>query len=111
MSTVRFINCFEVPTGREDEFFALFREVNAYMRTKPGYVSHRLHRSLTPDARFRFVNLVHWESAERFAAAHDDGFQQLVSKPEWAAFTSTHALYEIIHEGHASSTADRSPAT
>ena len=41
---VRLINCFEVPAGREEEFFAAFQKVNAYMRAKKGYVGHKMHR-------------------------------------------------------------------
>ena len=73
MGAVPFINCFEVPAGREDVFFDLWQEVLAYMSAKPGCVSHRLHRSLTPDARFRFVNYAEWETAGDWQAAHDDG--------------------------------------
>jgi hypothetical protein len=29
---VRFINCFEVPEGREDEFMHVFAEVNAWAK-------------------------------------------------------------------------------
>ena len=101
MDAVPFVNCFEVPAGREDEFFALWSEVNAYMIKKPGYLSHRLHRSLEQDARFRFVNYAVWESPERWRAAHDDGFRALLSNPAWGAFSTTHALYEIVHEGDA----------
>ncbi len=101
MAAVPFVNCFEVPAGREDDFLALFREVNTYMAAKPGYVSHRLHRSLAPDAKFRFVNYAEWESAEDWRAAHDDGFRQRVSRPEWSDFSSTHALYEVVHSGGA----------
>lgn len=101
MSPVPFVNCFEVPAGREDEFLARWAEVNAYMRAKPGFVSHRLHRSLSPDARFRFVNYVHWDTVEDWQAAHDEGFRRLVSQPGWAGFTSTHALYEVVHEAAA----------
>jgi heme-degrading monooxygenase HmoA len=69
---VTFINCFELPAGREEEFFAGYQKVNAYMRaTKKGYVSNKMHRSLAPNARYRFVNVVEWESRE---AAHDAGF-------------------------------------
>ena len=50
---VIFINCFEVPKGREDEFFAHWSEVNTYMKRKPGFVSNRLHRAKTPNARIR----------------------------------------------------------
>ena len=39
------------------------------MRQQPGYVSTRLHRSSDPDARFRFVNVAEWETAEAFGAA------------------------------------------
>ena len=98
---VPFMNCFEVPAGHEDTFLALWQQVNAYMAAKPGYVSHRLHRSLTPDARFRFINYAEWETAEHWRAAHDEGFRRLVSGPEWSEFSSTHALYEVVHAGEA----------
>jgi heme-degrading monooxygenase HmoA len=101
MAAVPFVNCFEVPPGREDAFFALWQEVNAYMAAKPGYVGHRLHRSLSPEAKFRFVNYAEWESAEHWRAAHDDGFRRLVSRPEWSEFPSTPGLYEIVHAGSA----------
>ncbi len=101
MATVPFVNCFEVPRGHEDAFLALFQEVNSYMAAKPGYVRHRLHRSLAPDAKFRFVNYAEWESAEHWRAAHDEGFRRLVSRPEWSGFSSTHALYEVVHSGPA----------
>ncbi len=96
---VTLVNCFEVPAGRESEFFSLWQQVNRYMRAKPGYLAHKLHRSLAPEARYRFVNVAQWESQAHFAAAHDDGFRALVSRPEWAAFTSTPALYEVVHTG------------
>ena len=100
MAAVPFVNCFEVPQDREDDFLVLWREVNDYMAAKPGYVSHRLHRSLAPDAKFRFVNYAQWETPAHWRAAHDEGFRQLVSGPEWAEFSSTPALYEVVHTGH-----------
>jgi hypothetical protein len=54
---VTLVNCFEVPAGREGEFLALWQQVNEYMRAKKGYLEHELHRSMAPDARFRFVNV------------------------------------------------------
>jgi heme-degrading monooxygenase HmoA len=98
---VTLINCFEVPEGRDDVFFNLWREVNAYMRTKPGYRRHRLHRAKTPGAHYRFVNVADWDSPEQFEAAHDDGFKQLAAKPEWREFPSTPNLFEVIHENQA----------
>ena len=101
MTVVPFVNCFQVPAGQDDAFLSLWREVNAYMAAKPGYVGHRLHQSLAPDAKFRFVNYAEWETAGHWRAAHDDGFRRLVSGPAWSQFSSTHALYEVVHAGRA----------
>lgn len=97
--TVTFINAFEVPADADDDFQNRWEEVNRYMRTKPGYLDHVLHRSLTADARFRFVNIAHWASVEDWRAAHDVGFRTLVGKPEWARYPSTPAVFEIVHSG------------
>jgi heme-degrading monooxygenase HmoA len=93
-----FINCFEVPAGRDDEFVAMWKAVNQYMRQKPGFISNRLHRATTPDARYRFVNYVQWATAEHWRAAHDDGFRALVQRPEWRDFTFTGAIYDVVLE-------------
>src|SRR4051794_40455359 len=95
---VRYINLFEVPADRDDEFMAMFREVNDHMAAQPGYLGHRLHRSLAPDARYRFVNYVEWDSVDDFKAAHGEQFRALVSRPEWQDFTATPALYDVVHE-------------
>lgn len=99
---VQFFNCFEVPAGQEDEFFRLWTEVNAYMITKPGYVSHQLHRSIDPAARYRFLNHAVWQSAEHWRAAHDTGLRAMLSRTEWGPFSSTPALYDVVHSGPAS---------
>jgi heme-degrading monooxygenase HmoA len=96
--SVILVNCFEVPAGGESEFFSLWEQVNNYMRSKPGYLQHKLHRSLAPDAPYRFVNVAEWASTEGFQAAHDAGFHALVSQPIWANFRSTPALYEVVHQ-------------
>src|SRR5690349_463081 len=100
---ITFVNCFSVPAGREDEFLCLWTTVNVYMAVKPGYVDHALHRSIDPNAAYRFVNVAHWESAEAWRAAHDAGFRALVQAPEWADFTSLPGLYENepVHAGTA----------
>ncbi|MFL6139000.1 MAG: antibiotic biosynthesis monooxygenase family protein [Frankiaceae bacterium] len=98
---IKFINLFEVPPGRDEEFLALWSEVNEHMRAKPGYVSHKLHRATSPDARYRYVNYVEWESPEHWAAAHDKGFRERVGRAGWAGITTTPALYDIVHEANA----------
>lgn len=96
--SVTLVNCFEVPAGREDDFFSLWQTVNNYMRSKPGYLGHKLHRSIAPHAPYRFVNVAQWASVHDFQVAHDDGFRALVNQPAWADFHSTPALYEVLHE-------------
>ncbi len=102
---VIFINCFEVPAGREEEFFALWSAVNQYMRQKPGFISNRLHRATTPEARYRFVNYVQWHSVEHFRAAHDEGFRAMVERPVWREFSFTGAIFEIVSESMTNSAA------
>ncbi len=96
---VVFINMFEVPEGRDEVFEAEWRKVNDYMRAKPGYQGHRLHRALAGDARYRYANVATWESAEAWRAAHDEGFVSLVRQPQWREFPSTPAIYEVVHAG------------
>jgi Antibiotic biosynthesis monooxygenase len=76
-----FVNCFVVAPGDEAAAFAVWSEVNAYMVAKPGYRWHRLHRRLTADAPFTFVNVVRWDTVEAWQAAHDDGFRALTGGP------------------------------
>lgn len=101
MKAVTLINCFRVPVGREQQFFALWQQVNKYMKTKPGYLGHRLHRALASEAPNRFINVAQWASEEQFHSAHDEGFRALVSQPAWGEFSHSPFLYEIIHEGRA----------
>jgi len=101
MSGITVINSFEVPAGREDEFLQLWTRVNAYLKRKPGYLSHRLHRAITPDAPFRFVNVAQWASLAHFQGAHDTGFRELVEQPAWSAFLPHRTLFEVVHEGQA----------
>ena len=94
---VTFINSFHVPAGRDDEFFVMWQVVNAHMAGREGLIGHRLHKSLSPDAASRFINVAEWESIDAWRAAHDGAFRALVGAPEWADFPSTPALYEVVH--------------
>lgn len=98
---VTFVNLFEVPEGRDGAFLELWQEVNTYMRAKPGYSSHRLHRAIQPGVLYRYFNIALWKSEEHWAAAHDDGFRALVSQPAWKEFPPLPTLYEVVHEGQA----------
>src|SRR5260370_40030815 len=66
------------------------------MRHEPGFLSSRLHQSLNPQAKFRFVNVAQWESAQHFQTAMSkEAFQKGIGQMNYVAYP---ALYEIIAE-------------
>jgi len=67
--TVIQINPFEVPEGRDEEFLVHLNEVADQLRRELGFISTKLHKSLDPKARFRFVSVAEWESREKFEKA------------------------------------------
>jgi len=78
METVILINPFEVPPEAEDRFLPAWNKAAEYMRRQPGFVSTRLHKAISSDAPFGFVNVAEWESAEAFrAAVSTDEFRQM----------------------------------
>jgi heme-degrading monooxygenase HmoA len=98
MAEVVFINCFEVPAGREDAFLELWREIDGYMLDKPGFRWRRLHRSMAEDTRLRFVNVAAWDTAAQFDAAHDQEFLRMQSQHGWLEFPALPALYTVERE-------------
>jgi heme-degrading monooxygenase HmoA len=78
MQTVVLINPFEVPPEAEDRFLPAWTAAAEYMRRQPGFVSSRLHKAISPDAPFGFINVAEWESPEAFrAATATDEFRQI----------------------------------
>ena len=69
MNRVILINPFEVPAGEEEAALRFWEQAAEYMRRQPGFISTRLHKALSPDARFTYVNIAEWESAEHFQSA------------------------------------------
>jgi heme-degrading monooxygenase HmoA len=94
MATVILINAFEVPAGKDEEFLQGWEATRNFMQRQTGYVSTRLHRSLDPDARFRFVNVAEWETPADFQAAltHPD----FVKLRQATAFAHYPSLYEVF---------------
>jgi len=96
MQTVILINPFEVPAGQEEQFLKAWNEAADHLRLAPGFLSTRLHKSLDPQAKFRFVNVAEWESPQHFQAAmRTEAFQQIARK---MPFTAYPALYRVIAE-------------
>lgn len=88
------INPFSVPRGNEDEFLAMWKETAERVKSAPGFIETRMHRSLDPDAGFRFVNVARWESAEAWQAA----FAGLKPRGIGAPVAAHPALYEVVAE-------------
>jgi len=63
------INAFEVPARDAETFIAAWEKTRDYLRTQPGYVDTALHRAITPETEFAFVNIARWRTAADFAAA------------------------------------------
>jgi heme-degrading monooxygenase HmoA len=100
MADVVFINCFEVPLGREEVFLRLWAEIDDYLRRQPGFHWRRLHRALDSTTRLRYVNVAGWGSAEQFDASHDAEFLRLQAQEGWLEFPAQPALYTVEREDH-----------
>jgi heme-degrading monooxygenase HmoA len=89
------INAFEVPEGADEAFLKGWERSRDFLARQEGYLSARLHRSLSPDADFRFVNVALWES--------EQAFRDATSRPEFrnapVPFPFHASLYEIVREG------------
>ena len=96
---VTLINKFEVDQSCDEAFRELWERTSSYFREQPGFVRLRLHRAVSPDAAYRWVNVAQWESLACFQAAHDtEEFRRLVSLEAWREFPSSPALYEVVFE-------------
>lgn len=66
---VTLINAFEVREDQLERTISFWEKARDFLATQPGYISTRLHQSLTPEARFQLVNVARWESPKDFQAA------------------------------------------
>jgi heme-degrading monooxygenase HmoA len=88
------INAFAVPPEGEDAFLAAWEASRAFLATQPGYLATRLHRSLSPDADFRFVNIGRYASPQAFqAATGQPQFRQAAAAIQHRAHPG---LYEVV---------------
>ncbi len=96
MSNTILINPFEVAPDKEEEFLTVWENAAEYMRRQPGFISTKLHRAISPDARFCFINIAEWESPQHFQKViSSEEFQQLTAG-SLEAFPHFPALYEVI---------------
>ena len=89
------INAFEVPAAEAETFIAAWEKTRDYLETQPGYIDTALHRALTPDAEFQFVNVAQWQTPEEFRAAiQSPGFQQAATG--LVGYRPHPALYHLV---------------
>ncbi|MEV0251990.1 antibiotic biosynthesis monooxygenase family protein [Nocardia sp. NPDC050712] len=93
---ITFVNAFELPTEKVEEFIAHWHGRAELMSHASGFRDNRLHRTTEPGAQFALVNVAHWDSADAWrAAGANPAFQQRLSAaPAYA--TANPALYEIV---------------
>lgn len=90
------INPFEIPQGKEEDALAFWERVADYMRSRPGFISTRLHRAIVPGARFQLINIAEWESAEHFEAAINTEEFKRLTEPYMQVFPHYPGLYEVV---------------
>jgi quinol monooxygenase YgiN len=92
---VTWINCFEVPAGKEDTFFTQWDKLAEHFRAQPGFISYRMYRAHSMPGRFAFVNIALWESVAHIQASHDDTFRELLTQvdPEIKAVPGVFSLH------------------
>lgn len=94
---VTLINVYEVPAGQEEATLRYWERARDFMARQPGYRGTRLHRALSPQARFLLVNVAEWDSAQAFqAAARAMQGAELGAPPEGMTFTP--GLYRVVRE-------------
>lgn len=96
---VTLINSFRVPPERDEAFRALWEQTSRYFIRQPGFRSLRLHRAVSDDAAYRWVNVARWDNEAAFRAAHGTAeFREVVTAPGWEEFPSTPVLFEVVTE-------------
>ncbi|MGN6781539.1 MAG: antibiotic biosynthesis monooxygenase family protein, partial [Marmoricola sp.] len=96
---VTLINSFRVSPGRDDAFHELWERTSRYFMRQPGFRSLRLHRAVSDDAAYRWVNVATWDSEAAFRASHaTEEFRRVVTAAGWEEFPSSPALFEVVTE-------------
>jgi heme-degrading monooxygenase HmoA len=83
------VNAFEVPPDGDDAFLAAWEQTRVFLRGQPGYLATRLHRSLSPEVDFRFVNVGRYTNPQAFqAAVSQPGFREAAAAIQHRAHPS-----------------------
>jgi len=86
---------YEVNAEDMDAFLEAWRLANAHLKKQPGHVSTALHRAVSANPPFRFVNVAKWKSADDFRkATQSPAFQEASGR--LGAYPLFASVYEAV---------------
>jgi heme-degrading monooxygenase HmoA len=93
MATTKQANCtaivsYKVGAEDADAFLEAWHKANDHLKKQPGHVSTTLHRAVSANPSFRFVNVARWKSA--------DAFRQATQTPDFQAASGRLEAYPIF---------------
>lgn len=89
------INLFTVPEGKLDEAIVYWEAGRDFLKQQPGYISTKLHQSLSPDAQYHLINVAEWATPEDFKAA-TAAMRARSAVPPIEGVVGAPALYTVI---------------
>jgi heme oxygenase (mycobilin-producing) len=97
---ITLINVFEIHPHDIDPFMRQWQERAEFMGSQPGFRSLRIHRALSPDARFQLVNVTEWDSAESLQAATTQDYYQQTAQQSMRTFDmmAHPGVYRVVLE-------------
>lgn len=91
------INPFEVPERKLEASIKYWEDCRDFLKTQPGYVSTKLHKSIKEGSKFELINVAVWESPKAFMEATKKMLQQPDIVPV-EGLKPTPSLYTVIRE-------------
>jgi heme oxygenase (mycobilin-producing) len=92
--TVTLINAFEVPADSDEPFMAGWERARDFLAARESFSATALHRALSPDAEFRFVNVASVDSPQ--------AWQRAITHPAFPGgrmpFKAHASLYEVVRQ-------------
>ncbi|MGI9503297.1 MAG: antibiotic biosynthesis monooxygenase family protein [Geminicoccaceae bacterium] len=96
-AAVILINPFTVPKDKLDDAIKSWESGRDFLSQQPGYISTKLHQSLSPDAQYLLINVAEWETPEDFKAA-TTAMRANAKFPPVEGVVPAPALYSVIRD-------------
>jgi heme oxygenase (mycobilin-producing) len=96
--SVTLINLFSVPKGTEGRFLKWLQDEKGTMSNQQGFMSGKLEKSVKPDSKFNFINIVVWESAAALSKAVEKSGAAMQANLEQMGVDAALDLYQVVSE-------------